>query len=208
MYIIYIYICNDWVLTSFRALRGWGCGPMHSAWIGQLDLKRRLSGLQHAGVPESRRSGNDMSLEFWCLGEVVFYIFYENIHIEREREKETNFIQLHLCPQGLVIALILWCIYCATSAEIQVPEGARATVITLPSTWSTWHPKKPLVTPLPLREFDTWCAGRQCWRWPKLVLALSLLLDRWAFEVFELRWHSWCFYRWNFVDKHVAANIV
>ena len=88
MYIIYIYICNDWVLTSFRALRGWGCGPMHSAWIGQLDLKRRLSGLQHAGVPESRRSGNDISLEFWCLGEVVFYILYENIHRERERGRK------------------------------------------------------------------------------------------------------------------------
>ena len=83
---------------------------MHSAWIGQLDLKRRLSGLQHAGVPESRRSGNDISLEFWCLGEVVFYILYENIHREREREGERDQLYsaaslsagLGHCPDSLV----------------------------------------------------------------------------------------------------------
>ena len=58
-----------------------------------VDLKRRPSGLQHAGVPESRCSGNDRSLEFWCLGEAVFYILLYSIHIycihrERERERE------------------------------------------------------------------------------------------------------------------------
>ena len=154
-----------------------------------VDLKRRPSGLQHAGVPESRCSGNDRSLEFWCLGEAVFYILLYSIHIycihrerEREREKEINFIQLDLFPQGLVIALILWCIYCATSAEIQVPEGTPAVVFTLPSTLPTWHQNHLWHR---LREFDTWtCAGCQCWRRPKLVLALSLLLDRWAFVIF------------------------
>lgn len=122
------------------------------------------------------------SSDVWAkLYSISYYILYTyTVYIERERE--INFIQLDLFPQGLVIALILWCIYCATSAEIQVPEGTPPVVFTLPSTLPTWHQNHLWHR---LREFDTWtCAGCQCWRRPKLVLALSLLLDKWAFVIF------------------------
>ena len=86
------------------------------------------------------------SSDVWAkLYSISYNILYTHIlytYIERERErgeKEINFIQLDLFPQGLVIALILWCIYCATSAEIQVPEGTPAVVFTLQSTSPTWH---------------------------------------------------------------------
>lgn len=92
---IYIYACTYtyWAWPFFGLLQG-GVATQ-CIQIELVDLKRRPSGLQHAGVPESRCSGNDRSLEFWCLGEAVFYILYYSIHIyykhiERERERERD----------------------------------------------------------------------------------------------------------------------
>ena len=185
MYIrMYLYLLS---LTFLRALTGWGRHPMHSDWIGRSQTTTVRSPTCRCTWIEVFRQRQIFGVLMFgrscILYPIIFYTHIYCIHIERERgEKEINFIQLDLFPQGLVIALILWCIYCATSAEIQVPEGTPAVVFTLQSTSPTWHQNHLWHR---LREYDTWtCAGRQCWRWPKLVLALSLLLDRWAFVIF------------------------
>ena len=81
-----------WVLTSFRALTGWGRHPMHSAWIGRSQTTTVRS-------PTCRCTWIEVFRQRQIFGVLMFgrsctlylIIFYtNNIHIDRERGRKRS----------------------------------------------------------------------------------------------------------------------